>query len=73
MPSPMGGRILRMERVSSPAPFPSLIRLEASVLAGSLLAVTLLGFTFSGREAAIAAVAVVVVVAAAWFVTRRRR
>jgi hypothetical protein len=37
------------------------------------LAVTILGFTFSGREALIGAVIVVVVIAAVWWVSRRRR
>jgi hypothetical protein len=38
-----------------------------------LLAITVLGFTFSGREALIAGVIVVVVIVAAWWVRQRRR
>jgi hypothetical protein len=38
-----------------------------------LLAMTLLGFTFSGREALIAGVVVVVVIVVAWWVRQRRR
>ncbi len=39
----------------------------------SVLAITLLGFTFSGREALIVAVVVVIVVVAGWFLLMRRR
>ena len=38
-----------------------------------LYAMTVLGFTFSGREAALIALVVVVLVAIAWWLTRRRR
>ena len=37
------------------------------------LAMTLLGFTFSGREALIVGVVVVVVILALWWVWQRRR
>jgi hypothetical protein len=39
----------------------------------SLLAVTILGFTFSGTQALIVAIAVVIVIGVAWFLLRRRR
>ena len=39
----------------------------------SMLAITFLGVSVSGRELAIVAVVAAVVIAAAWFVTRRRR
>ncbi len=38
-----------------------------------LLAVTLLGFRFSGREAAIVGVVIVAVLLAAWWAWQRRR
>jgi LPXTG-motif cell wall-anchored protein len=40
---------------------------------GSLLAVTILGVTFSGTYALIAAAIIVVLIGAGWFVMRRRR
>jgi hypothetical protein len=39
----------------------------------SMLAVTIIGITFSGRELAIVAAVIVVVVVGAWFFLRRRR
>jgi hypothetical protein len=38
-----------------------------------MLAVTLVGITFSGREVAIALAVIVIVVVAAWYFLRRRR
>ena len=38
-----------------------------------MLAMTILGFTFSGREALIIALAIVALVAIVWWLTRRRR
>lgn len=38
-----------------------------------MLAVTIIGITFSGREAAIAVAVIVVIVAAAWYFLRQRR
>jgi hypothetical protein len=38
-----------------------------------LLAMTLLGFKFSGREAAIVGVVIVVILLIAWWVWQRRR
>lgn len=40
---------------------------------GSMLAITLIGITFSGREVAIVIAVIAVVVVAAWFFLRRRR
>jgi hypothetical protein len=37
-----------------------------------LLAVTILGFTFSGTQALIVAIAAVIVIGVAWFLLRRR-
>jgi hypothetical protein len=39
----------------------------------AVLAITLLGFKFSGTDALIAAVVVVVLVAAGWYLLARRR
>jgi hypothetical protein len=38
-----------------------------------MLAVTIIGVTFSGREAAIAVAVIVVIVVGAWYFLRRRR
>ena len=40
---------------------------------GSLVAVTILGVTFSGTYALIAAVIIVVLIGAGWLLVRRRR
>jgi len=44
-----------------------------SVEESAVLAITLLGFKFSGTEALIVAVVVVVLVAAGWYLLARRR